>query len=106
MMDNTNWRAMFPNEKHELLVGCTEDKTEGRAAQKDGAAGCEKGRGGLQKRAALAAENGSPLDCPFPHPSLMCSPPACFSMQVATLWIIHVFHLATRPAGLPFSVIR
>jgi len=44
---------MFPNEKRELSVDYTEDKTERRAAQKGGAAGCEKGRGGLQKRAAL-----------------------------------------------------
>jgi len=44
---------MFPNEKCELSAGCTEDKTEGRAAQKSGAAGCEKGRGGLQKRGAV-----------------------------------------------------
>jgi len=36
-----------------VLVGCTEDKTEGRAAQKGDAAGYEKGQGGLQKRVAL-----------------------------------------------------
>jgi len=37
-----------------VLVGCTEDKTEGRAAQKGDAAGYEKGQGGLQKRVRAA----------------------------------------------------
>jgi len=26
------WRTMFPNEKHELSVGCTEDRRVGRQA--------------------------------------------------------------------------
>jgi len=49
------WRAVFPNEECELLAGCTEDRRVGRrtARQKGGSTGCEKGRGVLQKRAAL-----------------------------------------------------
>jgi len=61
--------AMFPNEKRELLAGCTKDKTEGRAS-------------GLHKKAVQrAAEKGSPPDRPFPQPSLMCSPPAPLNVQ-------------------------
>jgi len=45
---------MFPNEKPDLSVGCTEDRRVGRrATQKGGPEGCGKGWGGLQKRAAL-----------------------------------------------------
>jgi len=52
---------MFPNEKRELLTGCTEDKTEGWAAQKGGAAGW------AQKRAALRiALFSSPVLCAAP----------------------------------------
>jgi len=51
---------MFPNEKRELLTGCTEDKTEGRA-------------GGLHKKVVrrdakkggMGSEKGSPPDRPF-----------------------------------------
>jgi len=45
---------VFPNEKRELSAGR-------RAAQEGGPAGCGKGWGGLQKRAAL-------------WPALFCSP--------------------------------
>jgi len=45
---------VFPNEKCELLAGCTEERRAGRrAAQKGSAVGCEKGRDGLQKRVDL-----------------------------------------------------
>jgi len=49
------WRAaVFPNDKREFSAGCTEDRRASQqAAQKDGLVGCEKGWGGLQKRAAL-----------------------------------------------------
>ena len=103
-------RAGGPCFQMKLSAGCTEDKTEGRAAQKGGAAGCQKGRGGLQERAA------SP-DRSFPQPSLMCSPlaplnvqptgqswcnlPARSSVQLASPRIIHVFHLATRLSSPP-----
>jgi len=49
-------RAVFPNEKHEFLAACTEDRKMGQqAAQK----------GGLQKRTGRPAEKGSPPARPF-----------------------------------------
>ena len=63
------WRAGFPNEKRELLAGCTEDRRAGRrAALKGGPAGCGKGR---------AAKKSSLPVRPFPQTSSLCPPPAC-----------------------------
>jgi len=37
------WWALFPNEKHEFLVGCTEDRRAvQQAAQMGSPAGCRK----------------------------------------------------------------
>jgi len=59
-----------------LLADCTEDRKEGgRAAQKCSTAGCGKGRGGLQKIAALRpALFRIPALCAARWPTLMCSP--------------------------------
>ena len=84
------WRAVFPNEKCKLSAGCTEDRRAGRwAAQtSSGPAGCGKGRGGLQKRAAFRpALFRSPAYCAAHQPALMCSPLA---------------RSAVQPAGPPF----
>jgi len=99
------WRAVFPNEKHELSAGCTKRRT-----------------GGLRKTAGQAAKIGQPSGLPFStsqlavKSALMCSPLARPvvqlarpSVQLASPWKIHVFHWATRassPPGPPFSVIE
>jgi len=61
---------VFPNEKRELSAGCTEYKRVGwQAAQNSGPVSCRKGRGGLQKRAALQpALSRSPAYCAAPSP--------------------------------------
>ena len=84
------WRAVFPNEKCELSAGCTDDRRAGRrpALKGGGPAGCGKGRGGPQKRAAL-------------RPASVCSPLARPSVQLASPRKIHVFHLETRPSSPP-----
>jgi len=85
-------------------------KTEGRAAKKGGAAGCGKGRAGLQKK-------GSPPLRPFLQPSLMCSPPARLNVQSTFPSCsaacrqplenpcFSFGNTAPQPAGLPFSAI-
>jgi len=87
---------VFPNGKRELSAGCTKKRC-----------------GGLRKRAGRAVEQfdvqpaGPPL-CATHRPVLWCSLPARSSVQLASPRIIHVFHLATRPArlaGPQFSVI-
>ena len=79
---NTNWRAVFPNEKCEFSAGWrVAQKTE---AEKGRPAGCAKGWSGrLQKRTGRPAEKGSPPARPFLQPSLMFGPPTGSSCRAA-----------------------
>jgi len=65
LIDNTNRRTGFPNEKHELAAGCTENRRAGQqVVPKGGLADCGKGRGRLPERAALRhALFHSPAEC-------------------------------------------
>jgi len=59
---------VFPNKKHEFLLGCTKDRRTGlQAAQKGGPAGC---RNGADRQ---AAEKGSLLAHTSLQPRLMGS---------------------------------
>jgi len=61
--DNTNWRAVFSNEKHEFSAGCTEDKRAGRRA-------AQKGR--LHKKAVC--NKGHPSSLPVSAAQLNVQP--------------------------------
>jgi len=98
LIDNTNRRTGFPNEKHELSAGCTENRRVGQqAVPKGGLADCGKGRGRLRK--------GQPSGMPFSTAQLNVQPTglscsaACRPVLLCSSWKIHVFHLATRPSS-------
>jgi len=120
--DNTNWRAGRARgpcfQMKNVNFRQAAQKTEGRAAQKGGPAGCEKWRGGLQKRAALRpAHFGSPASCPARRLALICSPlarpvvqpagpPFCAARQSAENSCFSFGNMALQPASPPFTVIH
>jgi len=82
---------VFPNEKRELSVGCTENRRVGRwAAEKGGPA--EKG--GLEMCRTLA--------CPVVQPA---SPPFCAARQPVENSCVSFGNMALQPTGPLFSVI-
>jgi len=117
---------LFPNGKGEFSAGwpAAAHKTEVRTGglhKKGGPSGCGKGRGGLQKKAALQPVLFlSPASCAARQTALMCSPlahplvqpagpPCCAARQPAENSCFSFGNTAlqpARPAGPTFSVIQ
>jgi len=79
-----------------VRAGCTK-----RRAVEKGGVGCRKGQPfGLH----ISAVRWSALR--WPCSGVQRSPPACPSVQLASPWKIHVFHLVTWPSVWCYPVLR